>query len=80
MTQTWHDIKLELRISFASEDMKFVHQEKAYPFWSFGAEVGGYVGMFLGFSVMQVPDLVNTAIGNVVYFYGAVYNRVFLKC
>ena len=27
---------------------------QAYPFWSFGAELGGYVGMFLGISFMQV--------------------------
>ena len=26
----------------------------AYPVWSFGAEVGGYIGMFLGISFMQV--------------------------
>ena len=37
--------------------ISFLPKEKSYPFWSFLAEVGGYVGMFLGASVMQVPDL-----------------------
>ena len=60
---------MDLIIIFDSEEIKFVYQEKAYPFWSFGAEVGGYVGMFLGYSIIQVPDLVNTAFGTAVNLY-----------
>jgi hypothetical protein len=68
---------MELVIIFDLEEIKFVYQEKAYPFWSFGAEVGGYVGMFLGYSVIQVPDLVNTAFGTAVNLYGMVSKRLF---
>ena len=57
-----YDIVLNLVVIFDLEEIKFVYQEKAYPFWSLGAEVGGYVGMFLGYSVMQVPDLLHTAL------------------
>ena len=77
VTKTLYDIKMELVIIFDLEEIKFVYQEKAYPFWSFGAEVGGYVGMFLGYSVIQVPDLVNTAFGTAVNLYGMVSKRLF---
>ena len=68
---------MNLIIIFDSEEIKFVYQEKAYPFWSFGAEVGGYVGMFLGYSIIQVPDLVNTAFGTAVNLYGMLYKHLF---
>ena len=47
-------MKLDLWITFLSDELKLINQERAYPFWSFGAEVGGYIGMFLGISFMQV--------------------------
>ena len=68
---------MELKIIFVSEEIKFVYQEKAYPFWSFGAEVGGYVGMFLGYSIMQVPDLVNTAVVTAINLSMLIYKRLF---
>ena len=49
-----YNIKLDLWITFLSDELKLIKQEIAYPFWSFGAEVGGYIGMFLGISFMQV--------------------------
>ena len=50
------DIELEFWITFMMDEIKLVKQEQAYPFWSFGAELGGYVGMFLGISFMQVNE------------------------
>ena len=41
-------------ITFLSDELKLIREEMAYPFWSFGAEVGSYIGMFLGISFMQV--------------------------
>ena len=71
------DIGFDLDIIFDSEEIKFVYQERAYPFWSFGAEVGGYVGMFLGYSIIQVPDLAHTAFGTAMNVYGMEYKRLF---
>ena len=31
-----------------------IKQIQTYPLWSSGAELGGYTGMFLGVSLMQV--------------------------
>ena len=39
---------------FSSDEIKIVTQEQAYPLKSFIAEIGGYIGMFLGISFMQV--------------------------
>ena len=77
VTKTLYDIGLNLILIFDSEEIKFVYQEKAYPFWSFGAEVSSYVGMFLGYSIIQVPDLFNTAFGTKVNLYGIVYKHLF---
>ena len=41
-------------LTFLSDELKLISQERAYQFWSLGAEVGGYIGMFLGISFMQV--------------------------
>ena len=64
-------------IVFDSEEVKFVYQEKAYPFWSFGAEIGGYVGMFLGYSINQLPDLLTTGLQLAIKFYRIVYKSLF---
>ena len=54
VTARLFNIKLDLWIIFLSDELKLIKQVIAYPFWSFGAEVGGYIGMFLGISFMQV--------------------------
>ena len=40
--------------NFKSDEIKIVTQEQAYPLTSFLAEIGGYIGMFLGISFVQV--------------------------
>ena len=72
-----YNIGFNLVITFDTEEVKFVYQEKAYPFWSFWAEVGGYVGMFLGYSIIQLPDLVNTAFMTLINIYDLIYKRLF---
>ena len=54
VTARLFNIKLDLWIIFLSDELKLIKQVIAYPFWSFGEEVGGYIGMFLGISFMQV--------------------------
>ena len=44
----------EFWIYFLTDEIKIVSQEQAYTLKSFLAEVGGYIGMFLGISFMQV--------------------------
>ena len=50
-------VELKLIIRFLPEEVKYVSQKPAYPMWSLGAEIGGYLGMFLGYSLLQVPQL-----------------------
>ena len=56
VTERLYNINLDLWITFLSDELKLIRQVIAYPFWSFGAEVGGYIGMFLGISFMQVRE------------------------
>ena len=35
-----------------------LREVKAYQMWSMIGEIGGYVGMFLGYSVLQLPDFI----------------------
>ena len=72
-----YDIGFNLVVIFDLEEIKFVYQEKAYPFWSLGAEVGGYVGMFLGYSIMQLPDLVHTALITALNIYQIMNKHLF---
>lgn len=52
--KTVHDISLDVWVIFLMDEIKLVKQIQTYPLWSFGAELGGYTGMFLGVSLLQV--------------------------
>ena len=52
---------LSLRIYFPSKKLKYVTQRQAYGFGNFGADVGGYIGMFLGYSLLHIPHMVLAA-------------------
>ena len=52
--KTVYDISLDIWVIFLMDEIKLVKQIQTYPLWSFGAELGGYTGMFLGVSLMQV--------------------------
>ena len=61
-TKTVHDISLDVWVIFLMDEIKLVKQIQTYPLWSFGAELGGYTGMFLGVSLMQVMQEICTCI------------------
>ena len=64
--KTVHDISLDVWVTFLMDEIKLVKQIQTYPLWSFGAELGGYTGMFLGVSLMQVT-LQNSNILKLLY-------------
>ena len=49
----------EVNLEFPNPTYKEITQVKAYDEESFVGNVGGYIGMFLGVSLLQVPDLLN---------------------
>ena len=51
-------IDLRITINFPSEKIKFTSQHQVYTFCNFNSEVGGYVGMFLGYSLIKMPNLI----------------------
>ena len=63
--------------------IKFQYRERSYQeienlqefnFESFLSGIGGYVGIFLGYSIMQFPELITNiqvAIGNIKLYYWA---------
>ena len=61
-----YKIDFNMRIIFPSTKIKYVTQQKSYPIVSLYAEVGGYIGMFLGYSLLQMPDMVIAASRNTV--------------
>ena len=71
VTERLYNINLDLWITFLSDELKLIRQVIAYPFWSFGAEVGGYIGMFLGISFMQVRVESMDLILNLYYVEGS---------
>ena len=53
---------LQLALSFASTEVALMKEILIYPLTSFLAEVGGSLGLFLGFSLLMVWDLISAAI------------------
>ena len=72
-----YNIKLKLTIKFIPEDLKFVTQQPAYPIWSLGAEIGGYLGMFLGYSMLQLPQLMSSCIDTTDKLSRQLYKQLF---
>jgi hypothetical protein len=53
-----YQISLRITINFPSEKIKILSQHQDYTLGNFGAEVGGYVGMLLGYSLLQLPSFI----------------------
>ena len=66
--KTVHDISLDVWVIFLMDEIKLVKQIQTYPLWSFGAELGGYTGMFLGVSLMQVHNFAIVFFACFIYF------------
>ena len=49
----------EVNLEFPNPTYKEITQVKAYDEESFVGNVGGYIGMFLGISILQIPEYVN---------------------
>ena len=49
----------EVNLEFSNPTYKEITQVKAYDEESFVGNVGGYIGMFLGISLLQLPELMN---------------------
>ncbi len=45
--------------------MTVTKQEWSYQFMSYIAEVGGYVGLFLGYAVLDLTDVINNIISKI---------------
>ena len=56
------DFQLGFAISFASTEVTVKEEVLIYPITSFLAEVGGSLGMFLGFSLLMVWDVFSSVI------------------
>ena len=53
-----HDLAAKIELTFLTDEFKYISELQAYPAWSFMAEVGGYAGLFLGFSILHFPDII----------------------
>ena len=53
-----YNLSARIKIVFKTAEFKYIAEVQAYPAWSFMAEVGGYAGLFLGFSILQFPQLI----------------------
>ena len=48
-----------LKIVYKDNVFQEITNEKAFTFETFFSSMGGFVGIFLGYSVLQIPDLIN---------------------
>jgi hypothetical protein len=52
--------KLKLHISYMSEDFQEIVNVKGFDVETFWSSVGGFIGIFLGYSLLQIPDILAT--------------------
>ena len=50
-----HQIDLQIKINFPSKKMKSFSQHKAVAVFKLIVEAGGYFGIFMGYSLLQLP-------------------------
>ena len=53
---------LVLRFSYLNEDYQEIVNVKDFGFENFWSNIGGFIGIFLGYSLLQIPDLLAKAI------------------
>ena len=70
-----HQISVRITINFQSEMIKFLSQHQVYTIGNFGAEVGGYVGMFLGYSLLQLPNFVRAGGHRVIVIWSHIWQK-----
>ena len=73
-------IDLRITINFHSEKIKFTSQHQVNKFSNFGSEVGGYVGMFLGYSLIQMPNLIIASEQRVIVVLSKIWQSSRNKC
>ena len=57
MDDLWvRENKTKIMLYFTSKSVKVLREEKAYPFGSLVADVGGVLGLFIGFNFLMVWD------------------------
>ena len=49
-----------LQISYVEKYYEKITQEEDFGFQDFWANLGGFIGIFLGYSMMQIPDILGT--------------------
>ena len=74
-----YNLTAQINIDFLTEEFKYINQLPAYPAWSFMAEVGGYAGLFLGFSNLQFPDLVVFLYQSILKHKGILFGNIVTK-
>ena len=58
MDDLWgRENKTKIMLYFTSKSVKVLREEKAYPFGSLVADVGGVLGLFIGFNFLMIWDL-----------------------
>ena len=55
--------KVILKIEYAATGFREMQNYRAFGLLSLWSQIGGFVGIFLGYSLLQVPELVNGVIG-----------------
>ena len=57
MDNLWgRDNKTKIMPYFTSKSVKVLREEEAYPFGSLVADVGGVLGLFIGFNFLMIWD------------------------
>ena len=56
---------LSIDVEYSKQTFQEITNNRAFGFESFWSSVGGFVGIFLGYSLMQLPELAYRGIANI---------------
>ena len=61
MLNTGDGWKLRLRVSYFTDNFQEIVNVKAFDVETLWSSVGGFIGIFLGYSLLQIPDILDAA-------------------
>ena len=64
-TQAWTSKVIAIQVVYPRQTFQEIVNKRAFGFESFWSSVGGFVGIFLGYSLMQLPEIIYKIIGNI---------------
>ena len=66
LNDVWNKNQTRIHVSYLSNTFKEIQQMKAYTIMMLFGNVGGFVGLLLGYALIQIPNLVHSTLNSFI--------------